>query len=217
MAPIAIDRGHVCIYRPCSSREHDVIPDRGAPRIGPVSRTPPQIREIRDAEFSQLEAVENDADTLLVEELLPHRWSPAPPGIERRGHAGVILVAESSASDAEYRHQNIEGFIDVRYFGTTAYIDTLAVRRSAMRKGVGRHLLLTAVDRAASDHCSEATLRTYSSLAFNAPFYASAGFEEFRPPHDAQWAHHVIQDEKAADLPRISDRIFMKCRLGSPT
>ena len=184
-----------------------------------MSRLPLRIRTIANDEFEQLEAIENDADRLLIETLRPTRWAPAPPGDMRRGHAGVILVAEC----AHRQRGEIQGFIDVRTIdGTTAYIDVLAVRRQSMRAGIGRRLLREAVGATRNAGLEYLTLRTYRSIAFNGPFYASEGFRPFTPPSDAQWATKVLAEERKAGLPRPDDREFMRlpldsARYGGPT
>lgn len=177
-----------------------------------MCRTPlPKIRPIRDEEFGQLEAIENDADSLLIDTLRPKRWEPAPPGFSRRGHDGIVLVAQG---DTDSRQGELDGFIDIRYLrGATAYIDVLAVRRRSMRRGIGRRLLRAAAMTATNSGMAFLTLRTYRSVAFNGPFYASEGFGTFTPPSEAQWAADVLGAERSAGLPRSEDRVFMRLPL----
>ena len=171
----------------------------------------PKIRPIRDEEFGQLDSIENDADFVLIETLRPKRWDPAPPGSSRRGHDGFVLVAQDDAAS----HQGeLDGFIDIRYVqAATAYIDALAVRRRSMRRGLGRRLLREAALTATNSGRAFLTLRTYRSIAFNGPFYASEGFVTFTPPSDAQWATDVLTAERKAGLPRLEDRVFMRLPL----
>lgn len=176
------------------------------------------IRSIQNADFQWLDKIENDADTLLIDTLRPDRWQPAPPGDSRRGHHGFVLVASSTPAGAvEEDARGPMGFIDVRNFDLVAYVDTLAVRRIAMRRGLGRELLNTALERCSADGHSHVALRTYRSLPFNAPFYASAGFREYTPGQDATWAHNVIEAEEKAHLPKLDDRIFMERHLSVAT
>lgn len=179
--------------------------------IEDMGQLPVDIRTIADDEYEVLEAVENDADRLLIDTLHPTRWDPAPPGVTRRGHDGVVLIADEAAVG----HGDIAGFVDMRYIdGVTGYIETLAVRRRSMRQGIGRRLLREAAARATNDGIDVLTLRTYRSIAFNGPFYASEGFSVCTPPEGAQWATNVLDSEDAAGLPRPDDRIFMRLLLG---
>ena len=172
-----------------------------------------QIRTIADDEFEVLESIENDADRVLIDILQPTRWNPAPPGNTRRGHAGVVLVAE----EPNETRAPIAGFIDVRYVDSvTAYVDVLAVRRRSMRRGIGRRLLQEATVRATYSGMEYLTLRTYRSIAFNAPFYASEGFSPFSPAGNASWAAEVLAAERAGGLPVPEDRVFMNLPLRSP-
>ncbi|ANI92130.1 GNAT family N-acetyltransferase [Dietzia timorensis] len=172
-----------------------------------------QIRTIADDEFEVLESIENDADRVLIDILQPTRWNPAPPGNTRRGHAGTVLVAEEPIES----RSPIAGFIDVRYVDSvTAYVDVLAVRRQSMRRGIGRSLLQEATARAMYSGMEHLTLRTYRSIAFNAPFYASEGFSPFSPAENATWAAKVLAAERAGGLPVPEDRVFMHLPLRSP-
>ena len=177
-----------------------------------MSRLPlPKIRPIRDEEFAQLEMIENDADRLLIDTLRPTRWDPAPPGSTRQGHDGLVLVAQNDTGSLK---EELDGFIDIRYFGgATAYVDVLAVRRRSMRQGLGRRLLRNAAVMATRAGITSLTLRTYRSIAFNGPFYASEGFATFTPPSEAHWAADVLTAERRAGLPRSEDRVFMRLPL----
>lgn len=177
-----------------------------------MNRPSPRIRTISDDEFDELETIENDADHILIDILHPEWWNPAPPGSTRREHAGFVLVAE----EPKESRAPIAGFIDVRYVDSaTAYVDVLAVRRRSMRRGIGRRLLQEATVRATYSGMEYLTLRTYRSIAFNAPFYASEGFSPFSPAGNASWAAEVLATERADGLPLQEDRLFMHLPLRS--
>lgn len=178
-----------------------------------MNRPSPRIRTISDDEFDELETIENDADHILIDILQPEGWNPATPGSTRREHAGFVLVAE----EPKVSRAPIAGFIDVRFVDSvTAYVDVLAVRRRAMRRGIGRRLLQEATVRATSSGMDHVTLRTYRSIAFNAPLYASEGFSPFSPAGNASWAAEVLAAERADGLPLPEDRLFMQLPLRSP-
>lgn len=93
---------------------------------------------------------------------------PRSPGFSRRGHDGVVLVAQR---DTGSRQGELDGFIDIRYLrDATAYIDVLAARRRSMRRGIDRRLLREAAPMAARSGLAFQTLRTYRSIAFNGPY-----------------------------------------------
>jgi GNAT superfamily N-acetyltransferase len=67
------------------------------------------------------------------------------------------------------------GFVTTMHVDGAPYIDQLAVRYAAMRRGVGRALLDRALAWALP--ATEVWLTTYAHLAWNGPYYARHGFE----------------------------------------
>ncbi|MFP5380207.1 MAG: GNAT family N-acetyltransferase, partial [Vicinamibacteria bacterium] len=68
------------------------------------------------------------------------------------------------------------GFAALDIVDGAPYLDQLAVRRSAMRQGVGRVLLAHAIEWAEAQGADALWLTTYAHLPFNRPYYERFGF-----------------------------------------
>lgn len=63
-----------------------------------------------------------------------------------------------------------------------AHLEQLSVHPTAGRRGLGRALLEAAANESRLRGFTTMTLCTFAGVAFNAPFYASCGFEEYTCP-----------------------------------
>jgi N-acetylglutamate synthase-like GNAT family acetyltransferase len=54
----------------------------------------------------------------------------------------------------------------------------MSVRREVQGRGIGRALLSAILESALEAGCTAATLTTFRDVPWNAPFYASMGFQE---------------------------------------
>lgn len=99
--------------------------------------------------------------------------------------------------------------------GGAAHLEQLSVLPAVGRRGHGRALVESAKTEAAGRGHERITLRTYADVPWNAPFYASCGFEESEP--DTPFLLALVALERRLGLDRHGRRIQMTARLkGSP-
>jgi GNAT superfamily N-acetyltransferase len=173
----------------------------------------PTIRTARADELPVLAAIDDDASTLYAEwglalTLPPtHPFSVAERALWRaaleRGCVYLALVAD----------QQPIGFAAVAPLDGAAYLDQLSVRRTAMRRGAGSHLLQAAITWARSGALPALTLTTYDHLPFNRPFYERHGFRVLTPTEITPGLVHHL-DEQRRYLPAPEQRVAMRLLLG---
>jgi GNAT superfamily N-acetyltransferase len=158
------------------------------------------IRPAGPLDLKVIEAIENEADRLLIERLHPDRWEPAPAGASRASEHGYLLVAEVDP-------RTLVGFVHVLEAEGLAHLEQLSVLPEHGRRGYGRMLVGAAKDEARQRGYAWLTLRTYADVPWNAPFYARAGFVE----EDAATPFHrrLIDTEVRLGLDRYGRRIQM--------
>lgn len=88
--------------------------------------------------------------------------------------AGSLWVAETAGE--------IIGFVSAHALADALHIAELAVALPHQRKGVGRHLMQTAMQAARACGLPAVTLTTFREVAFNAPFYRTLGFDILEEP-----------------------------------
>ncbi|MDN4643997.1 GNAT family N-acetyltransferase [Arthrobacter sp. PsM3] len=161
------------------------------------SRAGPRIREAAPEDLAALPAVEAAADRLLEAEL-GHRVLPELPAT---GVPLFILVAGNPPV----------GFARVDEVGGQPHLEQLSVHPDAAGRGLGRSLVEAAIGAARDRGYQSMTLRTFAGIPFNAPFYASCGFEEPAEPGPALAA--VRSHEAELGLDALGRRLAMRIRL----
>jgi predicted N-acetyltransferase YhbS len=86
---------------------------------------------------------------------------------------GLVWVAED---DGE-----LIGFAACQHFLDALHLWELAVRHDRQGRGAGRALVTAVVDEARAREAPSVTLTTFRDLRWNAPFYASLGFQALAP------------------------------------
>jgi GNAT superfamily N-acetyltransferase len=163
------------------------------------------IRPAESRDIARLEEIENAADLLLVELLRPAHWDPAPSGDTRVAMPGfVLVVGDSIDGDAV-------GFVHVIESTGHAHVEQLSVLPSHARRGFGRALVEAAKAEASQRGYERMTLRTYADIPWNAPFYATCGFEESRP--ESAFHRQLAQTEEKLGLGQYGRRVQMLARL----
>lgn len=164
-----------------------------------------QIRLASPLDLERIEAIENEADQLLIERIQPDRWPPAPPGAARAAEQGYVLVAEDESG-------TLVGFAHVIETDGIAHLGQLSVSPQYGRRGYGRMLVEAAKDKSRRRGYARLTLRTYADVPWNAPFYARAGFAE----EQASTPFHrgLINNEAQLGIDRYGRRVQMVFVLG---
>lgn len=139
---------------------------------------PLRIRFATSVDEASIEAIENDADRILIDWLTSDQWPPAPSGASRASESGYLLVAEVVGS------RTVVGFVQVLEVEGLAHLEQLSVAPDHGRRGCGRRLVEAALDEARDRGHDRISLRTYADVPWNGPFYARAGFAEVAPETD---------------------------------
>ena len=159
----------------------------------------PRIRTAAPEDLPALPAIEAAADGVLIKEL-GNRALPAPE-LTTPVEPLFILVAGTPPV----------GFARVDALGGQAHLEQLSVQPDSGRRGIGRSLVEAALDAARGRGYSWMTLCTFAAVPFNAPFYASCGFEEFARPGPALAALRIHEAQLGLD--DLGPRILMRIRL----
>jgi GNAT superfamily N-acetyltransferase len=131
------------------------------------------IRSASPAEIAEMVAVDDDACMLYARAGLHFDFGPEHPFARAEYARWTLAAAEGLAFLAEEPGGPAVGLMILGRVDGVPYLDQLSVRTSAMRRGLGRRLLMQAIGWASS---APLWLTTYGHLPWNRPFYESAGF-----------------------------------------
>lgn len=167
-----------------------------------------RITPARPADIDQLRAIDEDAAALFAEHGIQLELSPVHPFSRaevarwsRAAELGRAFVAVSSGEPL--------GFAVLDVLDGEPYLDQLAVRIAAMRRGIGGRLLDRAVEWARANGGSTLWLTTYAHLPFNRPYYERHGFVVMpRSSCSASILRHL--DEQRRHLPAPELRVAMR-------
>jgi GNAT superfamily N-acetyltransferase len=173
------------------------------------SPPPVTIRPAKPEEIDLLCAIDDDAsrlyersglmvnltsdDEFIVAEQA--RWLASA----RRGHAFLAVNAEGDAL----------GFAALDEVDGHPYLDQLAVRLAAMRRGIGRSLLGRAVDWARRRGGDALWLTTWGHLPYNRPSYEREGFVVIPEAQCGPGIRHHLAEQRRW-LPAPEHRIAMR-------
>jgi GNAT superfamily N-acetyltransferase len=163
--------------------------------------TPSQLDDLRD--------IDDDASALflahgVVLELPPeHEFARAEQARWLRAAELERAFVAVDAAGASF------GFATLGLVDGEPYLDEIAVRAAAMRRGIGAALLGRALEWARAQQGSSLWLTTYSHLPFNRPYYERHGFVVV-PEADCgpEIVHHLA--EQRLYLPAPSERVAMR-------
>ena len=162
------------------------------------------VRPAEPRDIARLEEIENDADALLIGFLRPDHWDPAPTGDSRLRSPGFVLIVSESA-DGE-----AVGFVHVIESDGFAHLEQLSMLPDHAGRGLGRTLVVAAMDEASRLGYDHMTLRTYAEVPWNAPFYATCGFVETEPATAFQ--RRLLESERLLGLAQYGRRIQMSVK-----
>lgn len=174
------------------------------------------LRPAVAGELDLLRAIDEDAARLYAEHGVPIQLGHDYPYAQAelaRWQRSIELGRACFALDAA---GNPVGFASFDLVDGQPYLDQLAVRRSAMRRGIGARLLQRAERWAQSAGGSALWLTTYAHLPFNAPYYERHGYE-IMP--EATCSPGILQhlEDQRRHLPAPDQRVAMRLRLASAT
>jgi GNAT superfamily N-acetyltransferase len=130
-----------------------------------------------------------------------------------------LLFSDVAQADAYRPHQAAgtlwvmdEGGEPVAYLAALAHgdrlhVDEFDVAFEHQGKGIGRRLLAFVIDWARANGFTSLSLTTFRSIPWNAPFYASAGFEEWDPEDAPASIRQALMYEASKGL---TDRCAMR-------
>jgi GNAT superfamily N-acetyltransferase len=120
-------------------------------------------------------------------------------------HAALIRLGAAWVShDAS---NAITAFLTAEVREDVLHIWQMSVRSDQQRKGIGRNLIRAAENWASANQLVAMSLTTFRDVPWNAPFYASCGFQEV-DPHFYSVLQSTLEAEQQAGLP-IEQRIAM--------
>lgn len=104
----------------------------------------------------------------------------------------------------------IVGFLAAQCEEDRLHINEVDVVRTCQGQGIGRRMLKVAADHARALDLAAVSLTTFRSVPWNAPFYASVGFEEYAPMDMPESIRALLTEEAAKGL---TDRCAMRLAL----
>jgi GNAT superfamily N-acetyltransferase len=162
-----------------------------------------QVRRGREADLPHLPDIERaaaeafrglDVPFHLISQPGPaETWRPAVD-------AGTLWVADDAGPVA---------FLAATRDGDRLHIDEFDVLPERQGRGLGRRMLLEVVEWARAEGLTSVTLTTFAGVAWNAPFYASCGFQTLGEAAPAV-LRRILEAEASKGLP---DRVAMELRL----
>lgn len=155
------------------------------------------VRLAGSEHLDHLPAIERAAATRFGDSLPRSVLSHVTPvaTLEAAQLAGLLWVALGPAGTPV-------GFAVASVHGRRVHLDELDVLPEHGRQGVGSALVEAVEDYALNSGCVEITLTTFRDVSWNAPFYASAGFEVIPEQElDAELLRR-LSDETALGLER---------------
>jgi len=125
-------------------------------------------------ELAELGRIERDAAEIFPDDLAPELRGQAMPVsfFGAAASAGRLWVAREVETELPV------GFAAVTLLDGSAHLQEVDVLPAHGRKGIGRALVLFAVEWAQESGFAFLSLTTFRHLPWNAPFYASLGFIE---------------------------------------
>ena len=162
------------------------------------------LRRAVRADLPHLGAIEKAAGAMFPVERVPDpSQTLSLEDLEQSCAEDALLVAEADGV--------LLGFA-VCYEEEDIYLhlEELSVHPDHGRQGIGRALLMEVVALAQSMQLAAVTLTTFSDIAWNGPFYRSAGFTEIDRESAPDYLQQCLRDEESLGM---TERVGMVFRL----
>lgn len=167
------------------------------------------IRPALPGEIDVLTAIDDDATALYAELGIVIELEPQHPFVRaeiarwtRSAELGRAFLAVDEAGTGV-------AFAALDIVDGEPYLDQLAVRRAAMRRGLGARLLQWSADWARAAGGAALWLTTYDHLPFNRPYYERHGYVVVADDACGPGIRHHL-DEQRRYLPALTHRVAMR-------
>ena len=156
------------------------------------------IRRSRAADAPHLPYIERSAGALYrsVPELA---WISQGADMPVERH--LELIAASTSWIAEVADGSLAAFLCAEVMGNSLHVWELAVMLHHQRKGIGRALMLEAIDFARQRQLGSVTLTTFRAIPWNEPAYRRIGFETLPANGGGPRLTAILRREAEAGLP----------------
>ncbi|WP_084342901.1 bifunctional GNAT family N-acetyltransferase/NUDIX hydrolase [Janibacter corallicola] len=155
--------------------------------------------------LADLAAIEDAGEALFAGHLDTSGWAPAPPGTERVGRPGFLLVAGDPAI----------GFAHVTDLDGHAHLEQLSVHPDHGRRGTGLALVRAVLHECARRGIASITLCTFAEIPWNGPFYTRLGFLEVEEVAAPGPVRQLRRREREAGLDRGGRRVVMRAAVAT--
>ncbi|RVD79756.1 GNAT family N-acetyltransferase [Pseudomonas koreensis] len=167
------------------------------------------VRRARHSDAAALPAIERSAAELFrVDPALA--WLADAPVPDAEQHLQAVRSALVWVT--EHTDQQLGGFLRAVEVDNQLHVEELSVSQHFQGQGMGRKLLLMAIEYAAERQLRAVTLTTFSDLPWNAPFYQRIGFSLLTPQETPAHLLDALNSEAAHGLP-IERRCAMHLEL----
>lgn len=175
----------------------------------PSPTSTPTLRLALPHELDTLVAIDDDATALYVQYGVALSLAADHPFVLAERARWGRAVEQERVFVAVDGEGSALGFAALDQLDGEPYLDQLAVRMSAMRRGLGRRLLERAIAWAEDAKGRALWLTTYRHLPFNRPFYERHGFETVPEAEAGQGIRHHLEEQRRV-LPDPSERVVMR-------
>ena len=166
--------------------------------------SPAPVRPAEAGDLPYLPALEEASDTLLGQVTGMGAASTAlPPAATLPEFAAARRILVAGRPPA--------GFARLEEIDGQAHLEQLSVHPDAAGAGLGRALVEAAMEWAEEQGYTSMTLCTFADVPFNAPFYASCGFDVVADPGGE--LAEVRRHEISLGLDALGKRVAMRARL----
>jgi GNAT superfamily N-acetyltransferase len=164
------------------------------------------IHQASPDQIDELVSIDVDACTLYVESGLDADIGPTHPYSIAERACWTRCAREGNAFVGSLADAPAVGLLVMDRIDGAPYLEQLSIRRSAMRRGLGRRLLERAIEWAGPEPL---WLTTYAHIPWNRPFYERHGFVTVPESACSPGMVATLADQRRA-LPAPEMRIAMR-------
>jgi GNAT superfamily N-acetyltransferase len=167
------------------------------------------IRAALESELDVLKAIDDDATTLYAECGMPIELADDHVFVQGELARWLRSAERGRAFLAVDDDETGVGFAALDLVDGEPYLDQLAVRVAAMRRGIGGRLLERSAEWARAVGGSALWLTTYDHVAFNRAFYEQRGYVVVPEAGCGKGLRHHLEEQRQ-HLPAPAQRVAMR-------